>query len=217
MGWIAIGGRRTSDWINATDPMPVRALTEAAIDMPEVSPPPLESDANVTSVAGHDVLWVIPAPLPPNRHLRLHRRRVHVSVRVGDATIAGHAHIRPGAQLGDHIFRSGRRFVPLTDVELAIDGVPASWSLPVVILNAAHVSEIRGIDPPSVTAALPAPTGPGGGAPDEGADLSEPPGPIPETLVSRRAILLTALELLLAEGVIDAIEFQTKRAIVLND
>ncbi|HYM52900.1 MAG TPA: hypothetical protein VEW45_05370, partial [Candidatus Dormibacteraeota bacterium] len=142
---------------------------------------------------------------------------VHVDVRIGDVAIGGQAHIRPGAEVGEHIFRSGRRFVPLTDVEVLFDDDAPAWPLPVVIINSVVVREVRGgqekltadvptlsdVSAPAATTTPPAPTAP--------APPSQPE-PALELLTSRNTILLTALELLLAEGVIDIVEFQTKRA-----
>jgi hypothetical protein len=209
-GWVATNGRRTSDWLNAADPLPVHAVTVVEIGEPaDGSAPPVDvAGGQVSELAAEDIVFVIPPPLPPNRHLRLHRRKVHVQIHVGDATISGQAHIRPGAQAGDHIFRSGRRFVPLTDAEVVLDDGSAAWALPVVIINAASVSEIHGIEEPHATpmaaSSRSAPT-----PPEPSSEPTEPMG-------SRSTILLTALELLLAEGVIDLVEFRTKRAKLLD-
>lgn len=206
-GWAATNGRRTSDWLNAADPLPVHGVTAVDIGEPPDVPPPAAGavGGEVSQVAADDVVFVIPPPLPANRHLRLHRRKVHVQVRVGDAMISGQAHVRPGAQAGDHIFRSGRRFVPLTDAEVVLDDGSAAWALPVVIINATSVSEIHGIEE----------------SPSPGQRASNPgesePGAAPESMGSRGTILLTALELLLAEGVIDLVEFQTKRGKLLAE
>ncbi|HEX9634433.1 MAG TPA: hypothetical protein VGB34_02990 [Candidatus Limnocylindria bacterium] len=209
-GWAATNGRRTSDWLNAADPLPVQGVT--AVDIGEPPDPPPSAGAaggEVSQLAADDVVFVIPPPLPANRHLRLHRRKVHVQVHVGKATISGQAHIRPGAQAGDHIFRSGRRFVPLTDAEVVLDDGSAVWALPVVIINAASVSEIHGIEEPQTT---PMPARQPDPAQLAGSRGEAEPGPAPASMGSRGTILLTALELLLAEGVIDLVEFQTKRA-----
>jgi hypothetical protein len=222
-GWVATNGRRTSDWLNAADPLPVHGVIAVeAADPPDVAPPPVDtSGTEVSQLAVEDVLFVVPPPLPPNRHLRLHRRRVHIQVRVGDATINGQAHVRPGAQAGDHIFRSGRRFVPLTDAEVVLNEGSTVWLLPVVIINAAAVGEIHGLEETRVRAELPVSPAP---APDPQVGLPEPVAaaspPAEQTLdpeASRRTILLTALELLLEEGVLDVVEFQTKRAKLLAD
>ena len=122
--------------------------------------------------------------------------------------ISGQAHVRPGAEVGRHIFHSGRRFVPLTDVELVSTGEPAfSWTLPVVIVNAAMVEEIRGISLAQPIEASTADTV------DEVVAETEVPEAAP---ASRNAILVTALELLLEAGVIDLVEFQEKRAALLK-
>jgi hypothetical protein len=220
-GWVATNGQRTSDWLNANDPLPVRGLTPVDAAEPDDATPSFDpSGADVTSVPADDILFVIPPPLPQNRHLRLHRRRVHVDVRIGDVAIGGQAHIRPGAEVGEHIFRSGRRFVPLTDVEVLFDDDAPAWPLPVVIINSVVVREIRGgqekqtADVPTlsdVSAPAATTTAATTMAPAPTVQPSQPE-PTLELLTSRNTILLTALELLLAEGVIDIVEFQTKRA-----
>lgn len=224
-GWVATNGRRTSDWLNATDPLPVRGATAVEAAEPDTTPPSVDpGGADVELVPSDEILFVIPPPLPSNRHLRLHRRRVHIKVRIGYATIAGQAHIRPGAEVGEHIFRSGRRFVPLTDVEVLLKDDAAAWLLPVVIINSAAVTKISGIEEKqAITAPTPAvagPTQPAEGSmaaplapvPPTTGELPLPAEPALESLASRTTVLLTALELLLAEGVIDIVEFQTKRA-----
>jgi hypothetical protein len=218
-GWIATNGKRTSDWLNATDPLPVRGVTETESEDPDSTPPSVDPNgADVISITADDILFVIPPPLPQNRHLRLHRRRVHVDVRIGDVTIGGQAHIRPGAEVGEHIFR-GRRFVPLTDVEVLLSADSPAWLLPVVIINGSAVREVRGVQekqptvaPTHATPTHAAPTHAPAPVALTSPELAPADEPTTAALTSRNTILLTALELLLAEGVIDIVEFQTKRA-----
>lgn len=211
MAWIVSNGRRTSDWMNGGDTLRVRGTQRIELADTEAVPPPTPTDSEEEEIDAADVIFVIPPPLPANRHLRLHRRRVHVELSLKGFVISGQAHVRPGAEVGRHIFHSGRRFVPLTDVELVSTGEPAfSWTLPVVIVNAAMVEEIRGVAlarPIEATAAEASP------AVDE--VLAETEGP-EEAPASRNAILVTALELLLEAGVIDLVEFQEKRAALLK-
>ena len=208
MAWIVSNGRRTSDWLNEGDKLRVRGSQRIELADTQAVPPPTPIDSEEEEIDAADVIFVIPPPLPANRHLRLHRRRVHVELQLKGFVISGQAHVRPGAEVGRHILHSGRRFVPLTDVELVSTGEPAfSWTLPVVIVNAAMVEEIRGI-------ALAQPIEE---SPVEVVDEALAQTEVPEEApASRNAILVTALELLLEAGVIDLVEFQEKRAALLK-
>lgn len=209
LAWIVTNGRRTSDWLNAEEPLPLRAAQEVELADVDVAPPPTPTDTIETDLGSTDVLFVIPPPLPANRHLRLHRRRVHVSLQMGGFEISGDAHVRPGAEIGAYLFRSGRRFLPLTEVEVVSSTEPAfRWTLPVVIVNAAHVEEVHGLAPVLL-----------GGEETPVAEIPvletpelEEAEPDDEPFASRSAILMTALEILLAEGLLDIVEFQEKRA-----
>jgi len=208
MAWIVSNGRRTSDWLNEGEKLRVRGAQPIELADTQAVPPPTPTDSEEEEIDAADVTFVIPPPLPANRHLRLHRRRVHVELQLKGFVISGQAHVRPGAEVGRHIFHSGRRFVPLTDVELVSTGEPAfSWTLPVVIVNAAMVEEIRGISLAQPIEASTADTV------DEVVAETEVPEAAP---ASRNAILVTALELLLEAGVIDLVEFQEKRAALLK-
>ena len=208
MAWIVSNGRRTSDWLNEGSTLRVRGSQQIELADTQAVPPPTPTDSEEEEIDAADVTFVIPPPLPANRHLRLHRRRVHVELQLKGFVISGQAHVRPGAEVGRHIFHSGRRFVPLTDVELVSTGEPAfSWTLPVVIVNAAMVEEIRGISLAQPIEASTADTV------DEVVAETEVPEAAP---ASRNAILVTALELLLEAGVIDLVEFQEKRAALLK-
>ncbi|MDQ2941686.1 MAG: hypothetical protein M3R05_05800 [Chloroflexota bacterium] len=208
MAWIVSNGRRTSDWLNEGHTLRVRGSQRIEMDDTQAVPPPTPTGSEEQQIEAADVLFVIPPPLPANRHLRLHRRRVHVELQLNGFVISGQAHVRPGAEVGRHIFQSGRRFVPLTDVELVSTGEPTfSWSLPVVIINSGHVQEIRG-----VTMAQPIEESAAELVDEELADTEV----TDEMPVSRNAILVTALELLLEAGVIGLVEFQEKRAVLLK-
>jgi len=213
MAWIVSNGRRTSDGMNEGDTLRVRGSQRIELADTQAVPPPTPTDSEEEEIDAADVIFVIPPPLPANRHLRLHRRRVHVELQLKGFVISGQAHVRPGAEVGRHIFHSGRRFVPLTDVELVSTEEPAfSWTLPVVIVNAAMVEEIRGIAlaQPIEASALEASTA-------EAVDAVLAETEVPEEApASRNAILVTALELLLEAGVMDLVEFQEKRAALLK-
>jgi hypothetical protein len=213
MAWIVSNGRRTSDWLNEGSTLRVRGSQQIELADTQAVPPPTPTDSEEEQIEAADVIFVIPPPLPANRHLRLHRRRVHVELQLKGFVISGQAHVRPGAEVGRHIFHSGRRFVPLTDVELVSTGEPGfSWTLPVVIVNSGMVEEIRGV-------ALAQPIEASGIDASTAQTVDEIPAEteLPEAApASRNAILVTALELLLEAGVIDLVEFQEKRAALLK-
>ncbi|MGH2429255.1 MAG: hypothetical protein ACRDGV_10315 [Candidatus Limnocylindria bacterium] len=223
LAWIATNGRRTSDWLNMSDTLQLRGAQSVDLTDATAAPPPLPTDVAEEPLAASDVLFAIPPPLPANRHLRLHRRRVHVQLVLPGFRIGGQAHVRPGAEVGTHLFRSGRRFVPLTDVELVSTGEPGfSWTAPVLIVNAMHVKEMSGpapVQPPgSEGAVAAAQAAEATGAADAmNAGAAEDEDVPAEAMGSRTAILLTCLELLLNEGVIDITEFQEKRASLPQD
>jgi hypothetical protein len=203
-GWIATDGARTSDWLNQAERVAVYGLTDA--DLGASAPPSLPTATSDLLSLG-DVVWVVPPPLPPNRHLRLHRRRVRVHLELDGHHIVGQVHVRPGAEASDSILRGARTLVPLTDVEVASRTDPADRVLrPVLIVNVTHVRRLVSDGPKRLPAvAAPAPSSP-------------PPSiePSPPAPVARRIApdddTATALRLLLDEGIIDVTEFQVMRA-----
>jgi hypothetical protein len=224
VGWLTTNGERTSDLLNRPGDIMVHGLTPVDPAADEVAPPsPLEAD--VHPLARDDVRFAVPSPLPPNRHLRLHRRRILIAVRMGPYEVSGQIHVRPGAAAGDYLLRSSRSFVPLTDVELVqLSDPPLRRLLPVVIINAAHVTEMinlerraRGARSDAQTAqtvsgpAAPAsPTSSGGGPLASRIAQTRPSAGDPPAQPGRD--VLGALQLLLDHGLIDPLEFQQKRA-----
>lgn len=200
-GWIATDGERTSDWLNATDAAAIHGLrphdaAQPVPPYPEAQPP--------TSVDRDRIVWVVPPPLPANRHLRLHRRRMRVRIELDGYDIVGQVHVRPGADANDAILRGTRAMVPLTDVEVrSHDDTSDCVVRPVLIVNATHVLRLIS-DGPRRTAA----------APQSEPVTAAPPAPAPPP----PAAPLTAespghaLVVLLEAGIIDVVEFQLIRA-----
>lgn len=150
MGWIDTQGQRTSDWLNANPEMPIRGLgaPDAAAASPAGEAQPLERER---------IVWVVPPPLPANRHLRLHRRRVLVHLELDDHEVSGQAHVRPGADAVDQVLRGTRDMVPLTDAQVVSRTDPTEGiSLPVLIVNRRHVRRIVE-DTPHISAPVPDP------------------------------------------------------------
>jgi hypothetical protein len=233
VAWIDTGGQRTSDWLNAHPEVPVLGLAtpEAA-----ASDPPDAATSQHGSVERERIVWVVPPPLPPNRHLRLHRRRVLVHFELEDHEVSGQVHVRPGADAIDQVMRGTRDLVPLTDVQVMSRDEPGEgMALPVLIVNRRHVRRVVE-DTPHVSAPVPDPVAPmqagdavdprlawlgsvasptpgeppASAAPAEPADVTQDR---PETAEPSGVELLhAALALLLETGVIDVVEFQSIRA-----
>ncbi|MGZ8475917.1 MAG: hypothetical protein ACXWWQ_06805 [Candidatus Limnocylindria bacterium] len=201
-GWIATDGARTSDWLNATDAAAIHGLRPHDAAQPV---PPYPGAQPPTSVDRDRIVWVIPPPLPANRHLRLHRRRMRVRIELDAYDIVGQVHVRPGADAGDAIMRGTRTMVPLTDVEVRSRVDPSDCVMPpVLIVNATHVLRLISDGPRrSVPAADSAPvvaTAP--------ATTSDPASAASAATESAGHALVVLLE----AGVIDVVEFQQMRA-----
>jgi hypothetical protein len=154
VGWIDAGGQRTSDWLNSGPQVAVFGLAapdEVPADAPDAA------TATPAALERGRIVWVIPPPLPPNRHLRLHRRRMLVHLELDDHDVSGQVHVRPGADAIDQVMRGTRDLVPLTDVQVVsrrdrADGM----ALPVLIVNRHHVRRVVQ-DAPHVSAPVPDP------------------------------------------------------------
>lgn len=146
VGWIAPRGRRTSDCMNEERRLelyrPAPAAIDAAVDWPDPPPSPVPGGWVVRDP--EDLLFVVPPSLPTNLRLRVHRRIVEVSLRIGEWRMLGRAHIRPGAEAGDYLLRGARRYVPLTKVELLHEEDPQlHFEVPVAIINISHVTHFE--------------------------------------------------------------------------
>ncbi len=143
LAWISSGDERTSDWLNHGDSISLHSVADLPLDatLPGLMPPDPESGLPDLERLASDVLMVVPPALPPNRHLRLHRRIEEVRMELGSFGVAGRVHIRPGATAGDYLLRGNRRFVPVTNAELTHHGErPWVRHLGVVIVNVTQVT-----------------------------------------------------------------------------
>jgi hypothetical protein len=218
-GWIATDGERTSDWLNHNTDLVVHGMTPAPPSDELVDPGlPAGDGLERRHLRPEEVVFVVPPPLPPNRHLRLHRRKVRIHLDLGGYRVSGQLHVRPGASAGDYVLRSSRRMVPLTEVELVHRGEPAfRRQLAVLIVNARHVTrmqeaEQRGQALVSASAPGPAPVAERTAAP------TAPPAKAVRLVTPSPAVptdAMAALQLLLEMGLLDITEFQVKRAQLL--
>src|SRR5207248_9291134 len=112
-----------------------------------------------TRLSTSEIMFAVPPNLPQGRHLRLHRRVLRVRFQMDGYQLSGRIHVRPGAEVGDYLLRSTRMFVPITDAELVHQRDPQFQRLlPVVIMNARHVSRIHLVDGQPEPAPVPAET-----------------------------------------------------------
>jgi len=157
VGWIAPEGERTSDWINRANELELIGAIETGLAdaRPELQEP--VAGAARTRLATSEIMFAVPPRLPQGRHLRLHRRVLRVRFQMDGYQLSGRIHVRPGAEVGDYLLRSSRRFVPITDAELVRQRDPEfARMLPVVIMNVRYVSRIHLMDGAPEPAAAPA-------------------------------------------------------------
>src|SRR5207244_10799662 len=78
IGWIAPEGERTSDWINKSNEVELVGAVETGLAEPR--PELQEPGAGVVRVRvpTSEIVFAVPPSLPQERHLRLHRRVLHV-------------------------------------------------------------------------------------------------------------------------------------------
>lgn len=236
LGWIAPEGERTSDWINRSNELELLGALEIGLadQRPELQEP--AAGAARLRIATSEIVFAVPPSLPQGRHLRLHRRVLHVRFQMEGYGLSGKIHVRPGAEVGEYLMRSSRIFVPITDAELVHPREPQFQRIvPVVIMNARRVSRIHLVDGPSEAAPVreeeppevrmpagpPAPFNtPAAAAPN----LPEPrPAPAPsfsfgdiepqEGSVHRALSELAALR---RDGLVTDAEFEAKRSEILS-
>ena len=218
VGWVSSGRDRTSDWLNQGDTISVRGLRDLPLagNGPDAEPAPTLAEADalpMTERLAADVIFVVPPALPPNRHLRLHRRIVAVRMELASFRLMGRVHIRPGAEAGDYLLRGNRRFVPVTGVELTYTGEPSfARHLPVAIINVTHVTLLdRGghAESPEAEPSFDA------GRPRTADDaLDAATGTTQDSFLSAR-VALEQLAALADEGLITRTEQRRKRAEIL--
>ena len=231
-GWIATQGQRTSDWLNGHAQVPVYGLSEPG--QTQAGDPPRVPSERPDTVPRDSIIWAVPPPLPPNRHLRLHRRRMLVHLELDEWEVSGQVHVRPGADATDQVLRGTREMIPLTEVQIVSrDNRAEGASVPVIIVNRSHVRRIV-VDQPHASAPVPAPVDSGavalrlaalGVTPDAAAredvsaEVPTPPAGATDDPAAAAApidtaddLVRSALDVLLEVGVIDVVEFQSMRA-----
>lgn len=226
IGWIDTGGQRTSDWLNGHADIPMYSRTAGEDAAAAADGPPDPAPARATPLERDRIVWVVPPALPPNRHLRLHRRRVLVHLELDEHEVSGQAHVRPGADAIDQVLRGTRDLIPLTDVQLVSRADPGEGiALPVLIVNRRHVRRVVE-DAPHASAPVPDPASEADPSDPRIAWLVAEAAPAPSTAgedvspsrptepdePSGIELLQQALALLLDAGVIDVVEFQRMRA-----
>jgi hypothetical protein len=236
-GWITTEGQRTSDWLNAREEVPIHGLVDGEAELPSIADATSGPPAMVHRA---DIIWVVPPPLPANRHLRLHRRRLLVHLELDEHQISGQVHVRPGADPVDQVLRGTRDLVPLTEAQVVSKTDPEQGMVvPVLIVNRRHVRRVAE-DMAHASAAVPDPIGAAADgepldpriawlvasdATAEDPASEEPDAPAPELDAPADAaetptppetsgveLLHSALTLLLEAGIIDVVEFQSIRA-----
>jgi len=218
VGWVSSGRDRTSDWLNQGDTISVRGLRDLPLagHRPDAEPAPTLAEVGalpMTERLAADVIFVVPPALPPNRHLRLHRRIVAVRMELASFLLVGRVHIRPGAEAGDYLLRGNRRFVPVTGVELTYTGEPSfARHLPVAIVNVTHVTLLdRGAHAATHSAE---PSVAAGRATTTHEALDAATGTTQDLFLSTR-VALEQLAALADEGLITRTEQRRKRAEIL--
>ncbi len=227
IGWIAPEGERTSDWINKSNELELVGAIETGLAEPRPELQAPAAGAVRAKVATSEIIFAIPPSLPQGRHLRLHRRVLHVRFQMEGYELSGRIYLRPGAEVGEYLLRSSRIFVPITDAELVHQRDPQFRRLlPVVIMNARHVSRIHLVDGQPEAAAVvaePQPAQPQPAA-EPPAATEPPPAATPpafsfndiEPLAGSVHRALSELAALHRDGLINEAEFEAKRVEILS-
>jgi hypothetical protein len=146
VGWIAPNGQRVTDLLSTKDELRLWRPSPGPLD--EMGPPS-ETDAaradengEWESLATARVILAMPPEWRASRQLRLHKRLRRAALAAGPFSVTGNIHLQPGVEVGPHLLRSSG-FIPLTDAYLLHNGDPPfEHVVSVVIVNAAHVSQM---------------------------------------------------------------------------
>jgi hypothetical protein len=145
VGWIAPNGQRVTDLLSTRDELRLWRPSPGPLDerQPPVSAPPTNGDSGEwESLPTARVVLAMPPEWRASRQLRLHKRLRRAALSAGPFSITGNVHLHPGVEVGPHLLRSAS-FIPLTDAYLLHTGEPPfEHVVSVVIVNAAHVSQI---------------------------------------------------------------------------
>jgi hypothetical protein len=144
VGWIAPNGQRVTDLLVSQDELRLWRPSPGPLDetaLPTAADDPSDGGEWET-LATARVILAMPPEWRASRQLRLHKRLRRAAIVAGPFTVTGNIHLHPGVEVGAHLLR-GQGFIPLTDAYLLHDGEPPfEHVVSVVIVNAAHVTQI---------------------------------------------------------------------------
>jgi hypothetical protein len=146
VGWIAPNGQRVTDLLATRDELRLWRPSPGPLDERDL---PGDRDMNAgkengewESLSTARVILAMPPEWRASRQLRLHKRLRRAALVAGPFSVTGNIHLQPGVEVGSHLLRSAS-FLPLTDAYLLHTGEPPfEHVVSVVIVNAAHVSQI---------------------------------------------------------------------------
>jgi hypothetical protein len=146
VGWIAPNGQRVTDLLTSKDDLRLWRPSPGPLDETggPVATDPTKAGENGEwqSLPTARVILAMPPEWRASRQLRLHRRLRRAAVLAGPFSVTGNIHLAPGVEVGAHLLRQ-QSFIPLTDAYLLHNGEPPfEHVVSVVIVNAAHVSQI---------------------------------------------------------------------------
>ena len=146
VGWIAPHGQRVTDVLATRDELRLWRPSPGPLD--EIDPPapgvgdPESDNGEWESLATARVILAMPPEWRASRQLRLHKRLRRAAMVAGPFSVTGNIHLQPGVEVGPHLLRS-TSFLPLTDAYILHNGEPPfEHVVSVVIVNAAHVSQM---------------------------------------------------------------------------
>ena len=146
VGWIAPHGQRVTDLLASKDELRLWRPSPGPLDEmdppTDVDPERAEENGEWESLATARVILAMPPEWRASRQLRLHKRLRRAALSAGPFSVTGNIHLQPGVEVGPHLLRSAG-FIPLTDAYLLHNGEPPfEHVVSVVIVNAAHVSQM---------------------------------------------------------------------------
>ena len=144
VGWLAPHGQRVTDLLASRDELRLWRPSPGPLDETEVpgDTPPGGENGEWESLPTARVILAMPPEWRASRQLRLHKRLRRAALVAGPFSVTGNIHLQPGVEVGPHLLRAAS-FLPLTDAYLLHTGEPPfEHVVSVVIVNAAHVSQI---------------------------------------------------------------------------
>jgi hypothetical protein len=145
VGWISPNGQRVTDLLSTQDELRLWRPSPGPLDTtgaPTTDGSRAEENGEWESLATARVILAMPPEWRASRQLRLHRRLRRAALTAGPFSVTGNVHLAPGVEVGLHLVRSPG-FLPLTDAYILHGGEPPfEHVVSVVIVNAAHVSQI---------------------------------------------------------------------------